>query len=169
MIVIKVDEWILRRYQAVSDWVYTEFDLSPYLISAQCFGAVSAIGIAYLGYKSTVLQTADFVDILLAITTLMFSVLWVPLAIRKHKQWLRTKLPEAPNFIDLVMRFGFLLMAASFTLTATIESWAGENHDLTHWLLAMREITASSAFYFYACRPPSFTQRRDSRLIPEAG
>ena len=152
-----VDQWILSQFQAAANWLYTEFEVSPYLISAWLFGLFAMLWIPiavdggyYFGGPWVVLS----------------SILWGSTAMHRHRRW-ASKGNAGPITMDVkIFRKISAFLAISMSLSLIMFLPAADLEACHAWATTN---SLFAAYYFLSVDAPTRLEREDYRLVPAEG
>lgn len=154
---LTIDEWLLSQYQKAADWCYSEWDVSPYAVSAQLFGVAAIFG---------VILYCMGVPIFLFGIELLTDTVWFWCAVVRDSAWKKKRMPMPLTVADTGLRMLTFTFACAYVVLFIRELLLQElSFRASTYML--RTIVSGSAFYFYACNPPTFIERRDRRLVPQ--
>lgn len=162
--ITRIDAYILSKHQKVADWAYTRWDVSPYWIAAQLFGAFCLVALlrVYFAFSADRTTTAAWdVAALIVMSPAMF------MALAKDARWRAGKQVFREAF-DMFFRllWGGLLVSMVLGLIAKVFGSvpfgeAGAAYDIISCLSA---VTMTTALYFYACSPPTLISRKETEM-----
>ena len=158
-VLLSVDEWLLSQYQKAADWCYSEWDVSPYKIAAQCFALAVIVSVVSYGLGASLFGL---------VLVLISNTLWFWLAIWKDKLWTAKRMPITPSPFDMGLRMMFLSL---FSLSIWHVGYCSYTDQLSlrDVIRLAEDMTAVCAYYFFGCKPPTYIERRDHKLVPVSG
>lgn len=162
-IIDRIDEWLLARHQAAADWAYTLWDVSPYQIAAQIFGAVAGLLIVREGVNAAVDGIISRMPwMLFSPFTLLFSALYWRIAQRAHESWKSGRIVWTPARMPIIRVFVgwmfFALAVVSFPLVLAAVDWP---HAVITAALMLGNLASVLGLYWLACNAPTKRQRRE--------
>lgn len=163
--ITKADAWILAQHQKVADWAYTRWDVSPYWIAAQIFGALSLLLLLSISWD---FHRSNFYGVGSSVFLLSLTAHDFYRATAKDDAW-KTGRQTLPDLVDHVFRPIYVALTALLALGLLLAYvYAKEPALLVAPGFDVGVVgLITLARYFLSCSPPTYRHGRERSLIAQ--